>query len=118
MCERGDQRGEAQGMTTPLIEAIARKLVEAMAQAPVSEEQWQATSENVADRKTLDSWAEAALTAITEAGYAVVPVEPTEAMLERGRWEAESCTDDWTVRAACLPGHVYRGMISAAQGDG
>lgn len=63
-----------------LIEAIARALVEAMNQAPVSDEQWQATYASIADRKTLDSWAQAALTAITEAGYAVVPKDTAEAL--------------------------------------
>lgn len=50
-----------------------------------------------------------------DAGYAIVPVEPTEAMLELGLFEAECCTDDWTAAAACLPKHVYRTMINAAR---
>ena len=62
--------------------------------------------------------ATAALTAITEAGFVVCPRELTEAMLEVGLFEAESCTDDWTSAAACLPKHVWGGMIRAAQGGG
>lgn len=88
-------------MTSPLIEAIAR-----------------AIDESIGDHHTSSLMARDVLTAITEAGYGVVPVEPTEEMLERGLWEAESCTNDWTSAAACLPGHVYSSMISAAQGDG
>lgn len=52
--------------------------------------------------------------ALTEAGYAIVPVEPTEAMLELGLFEAESCTNDWTASAACLPGHVWKAMLHAS----
>lgn len=55
--------------------------------------------------------AQAALTAITEAGYAVVPVEPTEAMCEAG---LEAIID---LRSGEAPA-AYRAMISAAQGDG
>lgn len=40
--------------------------------------------------------------------------EPSEPMVERGLLEAESCTDDWTSAAACLPGHVWKAMIGAA----
>jgi len=56
--------------------------------------------------------ARAALTAIREAGYAVVPVEPTEKMLEAG----------WRILPDMLggdaPGEVYRAMIAAAQEEG
>lgn len=48
---------------------------------------------------------QAALSALHEAGFVVVPVEPTEAMIEAGRWPAE---DDGPL--AC-----YRAMIQAAQ---
>lgn len=58
--------------------------------------------------------ARAALTSLTEAGYAIVPIEPTEAMLELGLFEAESCTNDWTASAACLPGHVWKAMVRAS----
>lgn len=54
------------------------------------------------------------ITALTEAGHAIVPVEPSEAMLETGLFEAESCTNDWTASAACLPGHVWKSMVRAS----
>jgi len=61
---------------------------------------------------------QAALTAIADAGYAIVPVAPTDEMLELGMLEAEACTDDFTTRASCLPGHVWGAMIRASgKGD-
>lgn len=59
-------------MTTPLIEAIARAIA---IYAEGSSEQWENWKEE----------AQAALTAITEAGYVVAPIEPTEAMLDAAR---------------------------------
>lgn len=61
-------------MTTPLIEAIARAVEEC---GPIG-------CCNIDERNAAEI-AQAALTAITEAGYAVVPIEPTEAMLEAAR---------------------------------
>lgn len=87
-------------MTTPLIEAIAR--------AGNWDGPWNAQIGE----------AERFVTAITEAGYAVVPIEPTEAMIEHGLLEARCCTDDWTSAAACLPSHVYRAMIQAGKAKG
>ena len=52
--------------------------------------------------------AERIITAISEAGYAVVPIEPTEAMWDRAMKEGYDCD----------PSTYYRAMISAAQGDG
>lgn len=51
--------------------------------------------------------------ALTEAGFAIVPREPTEAMLGEGAMQAGYCTSDFTAASACLPGHVYRAMINA-----
>lgn len=61
-----------------------------------------------------ESDAAAALKAISDTGYVVVPREPTEAMLEAGLFEAEGCTDRWTSAAACLPKHVWAGMLKAS----
>lgn len=55
---------------------------------------------------------QAALTAIADAGMAIVPREPTEAMIAAGQLEAEGCTDDWTASAACLSGHVWSAMLA------
>lgn len=50
-------------------------------------------------------------------GYAIVPVEPTEAMLEAGAQQASDCTDDFTAHSSCIAGHVWSEMLTAAQGD-
>jgi predicted CoA-binding protein len=63
-----------------------------------------------------DAAAQAALTAMAEAGYAVVPVEPTEAMVEAGNNAlCDNGVDDIQDDDALA---AYRAMISAAQGDG
>jgi hypothetical protein len=56
------------------------------------------------------SWewcAQAALQAITDAGYAVVPVEPTEAMIEVAIRRCVSGDE--------LYGSIYKAMIEASQ---
>ena len=92
-------------MTTPLIEAIARALCKS-----------QGEPDNCA--KFYTESAQAALTAITEAGYAVVPVEPTEAMIEVGAdlLDSHDCIDEEAGRLDLK--RAYSSMISAAQGDG
>lgn len=57
-----------------LIEAMARALCEAQGVRRIDGNEMARARDEV----------EAALTAITEAGYALVPVEPTDAMLEAG----------------------------------
>lgn len=59
--------------------------------------------------------ADAALAAIQSAGYVVVPVEPSEAMVRAGIQQAAICTDDWNASSACIGEHVYRAMIEAAK---
>lgn len=80
-------------MTTPLIEAIARALCEAQGYEATENEMARAADE-----------AQAALTAITEAGYVIVPREPPagayQAMLPAVM--AGSASD------------IYRAMINAA----
>lgn len=78
--------GSLETMATPLIEAIARVLRDA---------------DHGCDWETYVADAQAALTAITEAGYAIVPVEPTEAMLANEPCPAEAQG-------------IYRAMIAAA----
>lgn len=48
-----------------------------------------------------------------EQRYVLVPVEPTEAMVEAGIAQANDCTDNFTAAAACTAEHVYRAMIAA-----
>lgn len=95
-------------MTTPLIEAIARALVQVHADHVEAHNAVLAKKGFWPDpyaSPTTDALAQAALTAITEAGYAVVPVEPTEAMCAEASEPAQAAA-------------LYRAMISAAQGDG
>lgn len=103
-------------MTTPLIEAIARALCinddrnpddPFFVNSPDGLRQW----------KGYEFDTMTALTAITTAGYAVVPVEPTEAMIEAARdvpfiamGNGEYLEPDRS--------DIYRAMITAAQGDG
>lgn len=63
---------------------------------------------------SIGALAKAAISALAEAGFAIVPLEATEQMIANGLFEAESCTDDWTASAACLPGHVWKAMVRAA----
>ena len=99
-------------MTTPLIEAIARKQCEQHIREVRRWDTDPAKLEAMLPGAVDVNWqdhvalAQAALTAITEAGYAVVPVEPTEAMLEQGS------------RGGDIPysGEVWDAMIKAAQG--
>ena len=48
------------------------------------------------------------------AGYKLVPVEPTDHMLQRGQEQAVDCTDDFTARSACVAEHVWEAMLSAS----
>lgn len=62
--------------------------------------------------------AQAALTAITEAGYAVVPVEPTEAMLKAAADQVTYDIDSEQAVKFITPyaaDTAYRTMILAAQ---
>jgi hypothetical protein len=97
---------------TDLIQTIARAMWDWT--APETEHDWRGDERH----QLYFDGAQAAITALHDAGYAIVPREPTEAMLEAGTFEAECCTDDWTSAAACLPGHVYKGMIRAATTTG
>ena len=90
---------------TPLIEAIARAMQESQA--------WPM----VFAPGSAESLAQAAIAAVTKAGYILAPKEPTEAMEEAARdvpfiamGNGEYLEPD---RA-----DIYRAMISAAQGDG
>lgn len=104
-------------MTTPLIEAIARKQCEQHIREVRRWDTDPAKLEAVLPGAVDVNWqdhvalAQAALTAIEAAGYAVVPVEPTEAMCDAAlRY----------VPRVGRPGMrgMYLTMISAAQGDG
>lgn len=93
-------------MTTPLIEAIARAIyVRAFqnccngASPGLGDESW----------RSYESEAQAALTAITEAGYVVAPRIATEEMLEVGAHCASSVPIPYTAE------HIYRAMINVAQ---
>ena len=57
----------------------------------------------------LDEIAEAALTALQEAGYVIVPREPTEAMLEAGTKDVE---EQFNAAVHPVASSVYRAMIS------
>lgn len=90
-------------MTTPLIEAIALKL----------QSRLYLDGEDLVPGFVEDAMG--ILTAITEAGYAVVPVEPTPGMAKIGVFVAGT--------GAVIPAYeamvrAYSSMISAAQGDG
>lgn len=78
-------------MTTPLIETIARAM--------------EAESDFLRDSvatETLERCIAAAITALTEAGYAIVPVTPTEEMLANEPCPAEA-------------EGIYRAMIEAGR---
>lgn len=90
-------------MTTPLIEAIARAI--------------RGHGDSTYDWEDFAPAAQAALTAITEAGCAVVPVEPTEAMQWAG-WRAKDAIFSGDAEPLIAPSACYTAMISAAQGDG
>lgn len=54
----------------------------------------------------------AVLDAIRSAGYVVVPVEPTEAMVSAG---AQDFSGDLVTKRGAID--IYRAMIAAAEGD-
>lgn len=98
-------------MNTPLIEAMVRGMCR--------DDGWCRSLNPCATCSGCDSTffdqAKSALTAITEAGYAVVPVEPTPGMAKIGVFVAGT--------GAVIPAYeamvrAYSSMISAAQGDG
>ena len=64
----------------------------------------------VMERRRLDDATHAALAAIREAGWAVVPVEPTDKMLEA------ILRADWTSHNDLLWADGYRIMLAAAPG--
>lgn len=92
-------------MTTPLIETIARAACKA-------------NGENDNCSHYYREEAEIIITALTEAGYAIVPVEPTEAMVEAPAIEADEYYFATQQRANDHVASIYRAMISAAQGGG
>lgn len=65
---------------------------------------WEAMPENAQD--TYKGWVGAALQAAEQAGYAIVPVEPTEEMAEAGRLIDDSVLGSGVVT-------VYKAMIAA-----
>lgn len=91
-------------MTTPLIEAIAREMeIATGSHCPTCEQQYSFDSQYLA---------QAALTAITEAGMVIVPREPTPEIVE-AVWEnipLSICIDMQDVDAAT---NFYRAMIAA-----
>lgn len=113
-------------MTTPLIEAIARaitpevlKTSEYYCDVPPEHVWSRPRYGHLKDHATFT--AQAALTAIAEAGYICAPKEPTPAMISEA-WKAISAEKRLLGIAKLGPGpaarEVYRAMISAAQGDG
>lgn len=89
-------------MTTPLVQAIALAILNSDRRAGG----WPAVEsrDGIPDSEGYVRNAQAALTAITEAGYAVVPVEPDEAMTLIGDGERVARDD---------AAEIYRAMISA-----
>lgn len=103
-------------MTTPLIEAIARAMWDAgeLNLPERTRMKWPGATDGAKSR----TWvmAEAALTAITEAGYAVVPVHPDlDTMLGMMNAANEADCGDLTITSARA---ALAYLISAAQGDG
>lgn len=99
-------------MTTPLIEAIARAIEpdwfgEVDGKHPLDNYPLQHEAYQTRAR----AYAQAALTAITEAGYAVVPVEPDDAMICAGIIERQdqATPEAWSLATA----NIYRAMINA-----
>lgn len=90
-------------MTVPLIEVIARAMYD--------EGDWPAG----VPRAHYSDAAGEVLTAISAAGYAVVPLEPTQDMISAGIIERheQPTPEAWSLATA----NIYRAMIEAAQGD-
>lgn len=104
---------------TPLIEAIARDLWLSSTMAGI----WDDLPDS--EREPYRTDAEIVLSAIARAGYAVVPVEPTEAMMEVIREASDDCCNYWLTRTATCSYDIELmfkkavvDAISAAQGDG
>lgn len=99
-------------MTTPLIEAIAASLEPLVndGMAEPFKSAW------------LTDLAQAALTAITEAGYVCIALEPSFESKEERAAIAKRITDDeceyWHTECGNRPECQKYRMISAAQGDG
>ena len=85
-----------------LIEAMARAIAEAKGIEICSDASYRYS--------TFGPLAEAALTAISQAGYAVVPVEPNEAMIRAGIIERhdQPTPEAWSLATA----NIYRAMLS------
>lgn len=70
------------------------------------------------DDHCMDLYSEEArhvVTALHDAGYAIVPVEPTEAMRTSGGESMQAAReDDWRDDAS----DIYRAMINAGKGEG
>lgn len=102
-------------MTHPLTEAIA------MAMQDAGERPYK---NDLRARRMSDDFAAilatAAIEAIKDAGYAVVPVEPTEAMRQAAWVDAEASCSIYGDEARLSPrgaAVVYRAMIQAAEGE-
>tara|TARA_R100000093_G_scaffold41509_2_gene21668 strand:+ start:2306 stop:2593 length:288 start_codon:yes stop_codon:yes gene_type:complete len=88
-----------------LREVIARGFMEAMNQSPLTDEEWAGITANQEDRYTTLGWADAALAAIKQAGFVVVPAEPTPDQIEAGYT---------AMRHGSSPTTMYRAMIEAS----
>lgn len=113
-------------MTTPLIEAIARAIAEGQGDdfdhAHRSKPHWIETRGESGGRYRdineprqpdfIDA-AQAALTAITEAGMVIVPREPTQDMISAGIIERheQPTPEAWSLATS----HIYRAMIEAGR---
>lgn len=64
-------------------------------------------------RKQAHVYLDHILADIADQGLAIVPVEPTEAMISFGVNQAADCTDEWTASASCIAEHVWAAMLSA-----
>ncbi|MGB3844290.1 MAG: hypothetical protein WA940_00335 [Sphingopyxis sp.] len=93
-------------MTNPLIQTIARAL-------------WIAQAKGIADPATI--WdrplycaaAQAALTALHDAGYAIVPREPTREMIDAAYAAHDAYEAAEPPAAWCGVSSIYRAMIAA-----
>ena len=103
-------------MQDELIEAMARAAFERRHKGARNCYAWDDFwEENEYQRNHYMNEAQAALAAIKANGFAVVPVEPTEAMRLAGAGELFGSADDNWGNDASL---VYRAMLTAAQEPG
>ena len=68
-----------------IIEIMARAIMEAKGGCLVKD--WEAEERDNPNVALAVKQARAAVTALKAAGYAIVPVEPSEAMIEAGTWD-------------------------------